>query len=365
MGGKLVCDQPEALRTTSPTLRMRIISAIRLSCILSLTLLFFYNSKYTKDRLFFQFPYAITNLLSLLLGIELNVRHSTFRTNELQLLKSLVQFDVSYSKYVDENYKGNDGYLSKIFVTVLFVVSVTISTSLPFGASDTDWYLLIPEVIGKINGDWCWLSIIIHVQEIKFRYDKLNNQVKNLGNNKEEPTFIVSPNPPETDTASRLYYINRLHYKLYGIINSFSDLYSVALLVVPLQSVYHIMVDLHYLYQTVFLQPSAMSTGYTILHSCRMVTLFLHMIVLGYICEEACNRANIMPVLLHQYRNDFFDMKMESHIQMYSLQHLHQKVAISALGFFYIDISSVYTHIGAVITYLMILIQFDKPPVEV
>ncbi|VEN60357.1 unnamed protein product, partial [Callosobruchus maculatus] len=153
--------------------------------------------------------------------------------------------------------------------------------------------------------------------------------------------------------------------KLYGIINSFSDLYSVALLVVPLQSVCHIIVDLHYLYKTVFLQLSAMSTGYTILHSFRIVTLFLQIVVLGYICEEACNSANIMPVLLHQYRNDYFDMKMESHIQMYSLQHLHQKVAISALGFFYIDISSVYTHIGAVITYLMILIQFDKPPVEV
>nr|CAH7721253.1 unnamed protein product [Callosobruchus chinensis] len=112
---------------------------------------------------------------------------------------------------------------------------------------------------------------------------------------------------------------------------------------VPLTYICHMIIDLYYIYKMVFLNVSAMSKFHAILHGCRMVTLFLQLFILGYTCEKLCNSANIMPVMLHQYRNEFFDSKIESHIQMYSLQHLHQKVSISALGFFDLELSSIYT----------------------
>nr|CAI5864528.1 unnamed protein product [Callosobruchus analis] len=293
---------------------MKIISAVRVSCILTLTFLFFYKMNYAKDRFFFQLPYALSNLLYMVLGIELNLRHSTFRTNKLQLLKSLIQFDVSYVQYVDENYKGNNAYCKRTFWAAFFVASVTISTIVTFGAGDVAWYLLLPEVVGKISGDWCWLSVIIHAQEIKCRYENLNKQVKNLGKNKGDPIFVVSPNHPEKGKTGKLYYINRLHYKLYNIINSLCDLYTIALLAILLAYICHLIIDLYYLYKVASINVSAMSEAGAILHACRLVTLFLQIVFLFYTCDEVCSSANIMPVLLHQYRNDFFDSKAESHV---------------------------------------------------
>nr|CAH7721252.1 unnamed protein product [Callosobruchus chinensis] len=122
--------------------------------------------------------------------------------------------------------------------------------------------------------------------------------------------FTVSPNLSETAKTSKLYHINRLHYKLYNIINSLSDLYTIALLMVPLTYICHMIIDLYYIYKMVFLNVSAMSKFHAILHGCRMVTLFLQLFILGYTCEKLCNSVSIYGSFYNYYTAELNIVKM-------------------------------------------------------
>ncbi|CAH1974878.1 unnamed protein product [Acanthoscelides obtectus] len=277
------------------------------------------------------------------LGAMLNFRHGTFRNDHLQLLRSLVQFDVSYIQYLDENYGNHQKYRNRTVLAFFFMLSVTNSSILAFDESnDLDWFLLLPKVIDRINSAWCSYSITIHAMEIKIRYDNLNSHLKNLGKDGEKP-ISLDPLKTETLITSKLYYVNRLHYKLYRIISRFSDIYSIPMLIIIFISICITVTDFYYIYKMMFLEIEDLSKTYAVLHGCQIVMRFLELAVLVEACFGVCESANSTPVLLHQYRNDFYNNKIDSHIQMYSLQHLHQKVFINVLGFLEVDLSTLYT----------------------
>ncbi|KAK9732372.1 7tm Chemosensory receptor [Popillia japonica] len=92
---------------------------------------------------------------------------------------------------------------------------------------------------------------------------------------------------------------------------------------------------------------------------------------------EALLLCNKIPMLLHEIRNNLMLLHeirnnlsvkyndVEKQIQMYSIQMLHQKLEFSALGFFVINYSLLYSIVSAVATYLVIVIQFDDTKISV
>ncbi|XP_045482108.1 putative gustatory receptor 28b [Harmonia axyridis] len=77
-------------------------------------------------------------------------------------------------------------------------------------------------------------------------------------------------------------------------------------------------------------------------------------------CVEVCDNANSTAAILHDMRNNNFNISLEENVQTYSLQMLHQKIEFSAMGYFVIDYTLSYSIVGAVTTYLVIFIQFDQ-----
>ncbi|KAJ9599233.1 hypothetical protein L9F63_010317 [Diploptera punctata] len=69
--------------------------------------------------------------------------------------------------------------------------------------------------------------------------------------------------------------------------------------------------------------------------------------------------ANRTAVLVHKLLNVVKDPEIREELQLFSLQLLHRKVQFTACGFFPLDFTLLYSIIGAVTTYLVILIQFQ------
>ncbi|XP_021942396.1 uncharacterized protein LOC110841299 [Zootermopsis nevadensis] len=64
--------------------------------------------------------------------------------------------------------------------------------------------------------------------------------------------------------------------------------------------------------------------------------------------------------LVHKVMNVAQDVDVKKELELFSLQLVHRKVEFTACGFFPINFSLLYSIVGAVTTYLVILIQFHK-----
>ncbi|XP_073828631.1 gustatory receptor 2a [Musca autumnalis] len=84
----------------------------------------------------------------------------------------------------------------------------------------------------------------------------------------------------------------------------------------------------------------------------------LNVLILAISCDKTMESTTNMALGLHRINIDTFNDNHNSVIQQFSLQLLHQKIIITAAGFFTIDCSLLYTIVGATTTYLIILIQF-------
>uniref|UniRef100_A0A1B0GF32 Gustatory receptor n=1 Tax=Glossina morsitans morsitans TaxID=37546 RepID=A0A1B0GF32_GLOMM len=84
----------------------------------------------------------------------------------------------------------------------------------------------------------------------------------------------------------------------------------------------------------------------------------LNVLVLAFICERTVHTSVDMALILHRINSNFNNDKYGSAVTQFSLQLLHQKLSLTAAGFFTIDSTLLYTIVGATTTYLIILIQF-------
>ncbi|XP_045482799.1 putative gustatory receptor 28b [Harmonia axyridis] len=75
------------------------------------------------------------------------------------------------------------------------------------------------------------------------------------------------------------------------------------------------------------------------------------------ICEYTVREAKKSGLLIHQIESDDFDIRDE--IEMFSLQISNETIEFTAAGFFPIDYSLLFSIIGGVTTYIIILIQLD------
>ncbi|XP_039282308.1 putative gustatory receptor 28a isoform X3 [Nilaparvata lugens] len=69
--------------------------------------------------------------------------------------------------------------------------------------------------------------------------------------------------------------------------------------------------------------------------------------------------ASFTGILVHGLLNSDLQPRMRKELMIFSQQILHQKITFTAAGFFVIDFTLINNVIGAVTTYLVILIQFQ------
>ncbi|XP_061403038.1 putative gustatory receptor 2a [Musca vetustissima] len=151
------------------------------------------------------------------------------------------------------------------------------------------------------------------------------------------------------DLYNRLFVLTELYNQYFGIsmlINLGNDFISIT------SNCYWIFINFKNFASTTkdFLQIAG-STVWSIPH-------LLNVLVLAILCDRTMGSTTSMALGLHRIHIDTFNDNHNSVIQQFSLQLLHQKIKITAAGFFTIDCGLLYTIVGATTTYLIILIQF-------
>ncbi|XP_023311733.1 putative gustatory receptor 28b [Anoplophora glabripennis] len=162
------------------------------------------------------------------------------------------------------------------------------------------------------------------------------------------------------EVTDRLYHLCRMHYKLCHLMRELNKTFAFQLLCSLAVSMGDVLFQSYYLYHLLFNSVPNVTTTMVLCPIAWLVDEMVEIFLLVRSCASTCESANTTPILLHEFRNELDNIEIESHIQMYSLQLLHQKIRVSALGFFYIDYSLIYSVVGAVTTYLVIFIQFDQ-----
>ncbi|XP_054260134.1 putative gustatory receptor 28b [Macrosteles quadrilineatus] len=86
---------------------------------------------------------------------------------------------------------------------------------------------------------------------------------------------------------------------------------------------------------------------------------FSQLWIMAHICSSTCDEANSTGILVHGISNQPKFSCFSIELDAFYTQLLHQRINFSAHGFFAIDFTLINTVIGVVITYIVILIQFQ------
>nr|CAI5869629.1 unnamed protein product [Callosobruchus analis] len=163
--------------------------------------------------------------------------------------------------------------------------------------------------------------------------------------------------------TQKLYGLSRMHCKLCQLIRKLNSSAGSSILLCLFSTSIYLVVLMYRIHLQLFHQEE--------LDKKHVTDLKLLLWLATYVCEmrsfivhsvDLCEIANKTSVRLHQLRNKMntYNVELDGLIQFYSLQLLHQKIAISTWGFFELDYSLIFSMFGGVMTYLVILVQLDE-----
>ncbi|XP_075210561.1 putative gustatory receptor 28b [Lycorma delicatula] len=89
------------------------------------------------------------------------------------------------------------------------------------------------------------------------------------------------------------------------------------------------------------------------------LTNFLQLVLITFVCVSTAEEASFTGVLVHGLLNSDEHTGLKHDLEIFSQQILHQRITFTAAGFFVLDFTLINAVIGAVTTYLVILIQFQ------
>ncbi|XP_063904965.1 putative gustatory receptor 28b [Zophobas morio] len=201
-------------------------------------------------------------------------------------------------------------------------------------------------------------QFVVFVLQLQARFTKINSIIRSFYKDSRLTKLVL--NPAVRSIPERLYTLCRLHYKLASVLQKINAAFAVQLLVSIAVSLFDVLFQSYYLYYVATGKATVASVFMVMNPLVWLLDETIEVYWLVYACSSTCDQANETPTNLHELRNNYFEMDIETHVQTYSLQMLHQKVQFSVLGFFVVDYTLIYSIVGAVTTYLVIFIQFDQ-----
>ncbi|RZB39733.1 7tm 7 domain containing protein [Asbolus verrucosus] len=219
------------------------------------------------------------------------------------------------------------------------------------------------QVINFINSAVCY-QIVVIVTMIQTRFTILNKQISNLieycaPTNASTIDSLITERKVKNQFLT-LGRICSLHHHLTKIIKLFNDTFGVTLLLVFTVSFVAIVIPLFY--TTSLLQAREIEWGYVFFTIVSSMNFIIDTIYVCEVCYSTIEEVNRSGELIHRIETDDRDVLVE--IEMFSLQIANERAEFSAAGFFAINYTLVFSIIGGVTTYIIILIQLSATLVK-
>ncbi|GJQ82697.1 putative gustatory receptor [Trypoxylus dichotomus] len=230
-------------------------------------------------------------------------------------------------------------FMSIVFRTTLIIVTVPID----FLEQLTVFFATFMKTFSKYQ----FGIIVLAISE---RFERVNDNIRDSFRRRPPKAF-----------AYDLHILTRYHYRLCDACRMMNIVFGVQLLYSVFVSLVDILFHSYCLYVGL-MKKRYFFTGWTIVRGVIwIIDEFIEMYFLVYACVKTCTFANMTVVIVHELRTSIMRcIEIEKQIQMYSVQFLHQRLKFSALGFFAVEYSLLYSIASAVATYLVIVIQLDE-----
>ncbi|KAF7403998.1 hypothetical protein HZH68_006792 [Vespula germanica] len=157
--------------------------------------------------------------------------------------------------------------------------------------------------------------------------------------------------------ANNIAQLVTVHSSLCDTVSSINNAFGVVMVVVTLTCLLHLIITPYFLIEEVNGNRQWLSlivqTAWCILHVTRMLIIIQP-------TYSTVIQAKKTAILVSQLLSSNPNVECRRHLEVFSLQILHRPLDFTACGLFSLDRSLVTSIAGAVTTYLVILIQFQK-----
>ncbi|XP_063908532.1 putative gustatory receptor 28b [Zophobas morio] len=291
--------------------------------------------------------YAVTIWVSSILGSD----------SYIKLLAKIIDFDVQLQTscvIIDYNKAKKKGALHLlgryVFMTVLCVYYHFSRARPQFAEKITEIAFIFLIVL---NSAVCYQATEL-VATLKTRFVLLNKQITTLVESSTTTVPKVDPQQIQKDFAI-LCKVCTLHHHLSKCVRRFNQAFGVILLAMFAASFNCIVLCLFY--TSVALQMTVLNWDEVFYTAAASVPFIVDSIFVCHVCYTTIEEADKAGELIHRIETEDHDTIDE--IEMFSLQMANEEVEFSAAGFFPVNYTLVFSIIGGVTTYIIILIQLS------
>ncbi|XP_044735601.1 putative gustatory receptor 28a [Chrysoperla carnea] len=296
--------------------------------------------------------YTETNIIGLILRVEFYFGLIMMATNIIfaGIRQKRLQYTLNQLKGIDQAF-SNYGVI--LLNDTLDYVHILVNSAL-----NLIEFLNIIVVIQFVNSS---LLLWQRFKWLNMKADDLRNAEIDLFKNDKylnlgPSSIIESQNKIEFDKQYHIFIISQIHDKLCDVSKNFNGVYSVQLLISMAARFIIVTAELIKMYK-IFNNLSDTIIVSLILSLIRFLLHTSNIFMIASACSLTENEAKQTAIILHKIWDQSQNLK--SQVKFFSLQAQHQYVKYSACGFFNLDYTIIYEMLGAVTTYLIIVIQFD------
>ncbi|KAJ3647883.1 hypothetical protein Zmor_019733 [Zophobas morio] len=189
---------------------------------------------------------------------------------------------------------------------------------------------------------------------LKTRFMLLNKQITSLVDSSTTTVPKNGTKQTQKDFAI-LCKVCTLHHHLSKCVRFFNQAFGVILL--AMFAVSFISIVLCLFYTSVALQKTVLNWDEVLYTTAASVPFIVDSIFVCHVCYTTIEEADKAGELIHRIETEDHDTIDE--IEMFSLQMANEEVEFSAAGFFPVNYTLVFSIIGGVTTYIIILIQLS------
>ncbi|XP_068895044.1 putative gustatory receptor 28b [Tenebrio molitor] len=212
-----------------------------------------------------------------------------------------------------------------------------------------DWASVFSMVISSVGCHQMTELVLM----IKSRFVILNRQINHLISYFRKNNIATVAKKPTRFLA--LNKICALHHHLTKLVKLFNDTFGVVLLF--MFGISFVATVLSLFYGAAELQASKVKWLKLVWSLLACLTYTCDMIYVCHVCYETIEEAKKSGELIHKIETEDHDTRDE--MEMFSLQIANEEVEFNAAGFFPINFTLLFSIIGGVTTYMIILIQLS------
>ncbi|GAB0099345.1 Gustatory receptor [Sergentomyia squamirostris] len=239
-----------------------------------------------------------------------------------------------------------------IYLTVTVVIELSIIGTIQYDENWTrNWTIsCVSLLISRMRH----LHLTMYVDLIRSRLHIVRKELKQMVVITKNNHFVLKDELTTKRIETRLVQMKKIYgvlWECHGDVNSSFGWSELAAL---MQNFIQLTCDLYWIY-SVLNRNELRSVPELVL---SLVPTFTAIIIMLHSCEKCLNDVRHIGFWLHNIEKDIHNISMDTLIENFSLQILHEPFSFTVSGFFNMDFRLLKSMVAAITTYMVIFIQF-------